>query len=62
MVVDFTYIKKLIKDKLDHKNLNDVLEFNPTSENIAKWVVETVPFCFKAIVMENDNNEAVYEK
>lgn len=61
MVVDFTYIKKLIKDRLDHKNLNDVLDFNPTSENIAKWIVDTVSHCFKASVMENNNNEAIYE-
>lgn len=62
MVVDFTKIKKLIKDKFDHKNLNDVVDFNPTSENLAKYIVDTVPNCHKAIVRENENNEAIYEE
>ena len=32
MVMDFTHIQNEIKDKLDHKNLNDVLSFNTTAE------------------------------
>lgn len=31
-------IKKFIDDALDHKNLNDFLDFNPTAENIAKYI------------------------
>ena len=41
MVLDFTKIKELVKDKLDHKILNDVLDFNPTAENIAYSVSYT---------------------
>ena len=36
MVVDFTHIKRRVIDMLDHKVLNDVLDFNPTAENIAR--------------------------
>lgn len=61
VVVDFTEIKKIVHGKLDHQNLNEVLDFNPTSENIAKWIVDNVPFCYKAIVRESQNNEATYE-
>ena len=61
MVVDFTEIKKIVHGKLDHQNLNEALDFNPTSENIAKWIVDNVPFCYKAIVRESQNNEAIYE-
>jgi 6-pyruvoyltetrahydropterin/6-carboxytetrahydropterin synthase len=61
MVVDFTHIERLIKNKMSHKHLNEAFDFNPTAENIAKWVVDSVPLCFKAIVKENDNNEAIYE-
>lgn len=62
MVCDFTKIKKLIHERLDHQNLNEVLDFNPTAENIAHWVVKTVPLCYKATVIESENNEATYEK
>ncbi|MBP5569872.1 MAG: 6-carboxytetrahydropterin synthase, partial [Prevotella sp.] len=37
MVVDFTVIKRQVKQQIDHQVLNDVLPFNPTAENIAKW-------------------------
>ncbi|MDR2077961.1 MAG: 6-carboxytetrahydropterin synthase QueD [Rickettsiales bacterium] len=61
MVVDFSQIKKIISDKLDHKNLNDVFNFSPTSENIAKWLVEHIPFCYRASVRESSSSEAIYE-
>jgi 6-pyruvoyltetrahydropterin/6-carboxytetrahydropterin synthase len=62
MVIDFSKIKKLIVEKIDHKNLNDVLDFNSTAENLAKWVVDTIPFCYKATVEEAVGSEATYEK
>jgi 6-pyruvoyltetrahydropterin/6-carboxytetrahydropterin synthase len=62
MVVDFSEIKRLIKTPLDHKNLNEVLDFNPTAENMARWCTEQIPQCYKAIVQESEGNVAVYEK
>ncbi|MCH5219184.1 MAG: 6-carboxytetrahydropterin synthase [Muribaculaceae bacterium] len=62
MVTDFTVIKELICDKLDHACLNDVLPFNPTAENIACWVVENVPNCYRADVQESEGNVASYVK
>ena len=53
--------KKKISDKLDHQNLNEVLPFNPTAENIARWIVERVPCCYKAKVQESEGNTAIYE-
>lgn len=35
ILFDFTNVKILIKDRLDHKLLNEVLALNPTAENIA---------------------------
>ena len=60
MVTDFSHIKSLIKEKLDHKVLNDVVPFNPTAENLAKWVVDTVPNCYRADVQESEGNIASY--
>ncbi len=62
MVIDFSHIKKLVKEKLDHKNLNDILPFNTTAENMAKWICDQVPQCFKVMVQESENNTAWYEK
>lgn len=62
MILDYSKIKELIHDFLDHKYLNDLLDFNPTAENIAKWIVDTVPFCYRADVIESRDNEATYIK
>ena len=58
MVEDFTHIKKVIQSKMDHANLNEIFDFNPTAENIAEWIVKKLPLCYKAIVEESDNNFA----
>lgn len=62
MVVDFTVIKRMIKGRLDHKVLNDVLPCNPTAENIARWICDQIPLCYKVEVQENHGNVAIYEK
>ena len=63
MVEDFTLIKKEIHDKLDHQYLNKVPELrgiNPTAENIAKWICEQIPTCYKVEVQESEGNIATY--
>ena len=61
MVTDFTLIKRNIMSKIDHKNLNEVLDFSPTAENLAKWICDETPNCFKVETRESENNKAVYE-
>ena len=61
MVADFTHIKQMITGKLDHAVLNDVLPLNPTAENLARWIVDTIPTCYRADVHESEGNTASYE-
>ncbi|AEE14606.1 6-pyruvoyl tetrahydropterin synthase and hypothetical protein [Thermodesulfobium narugense DSM 14796] len=43
MLIDFRIIKKKLKeilDTFDHKLLNDVVPFSPTSENLSKYIFD----------------------
>lgn len=62
MVIDFKHVKNKIHSYLDHGNFNDLLPFNPTAENIARWIVEQISTCYKATVQESEGNIATYEK
>lgn len=62
MVEDFSLIKQNIKEKLDHKNLNEIFGFNPTAENVASWICSQIPLCYKVIVQECNENIALYER
>ena len=63
MVYDFKHIKNKISDKLDHQYINDILDFNPTAENIAKWICEQIgEKCYKVSVQESEGNVAIYER
>lgn len=61
MVVDFTVIKEKIHDMFDHRILNDVIDFNPTAENLARHIVDSIPTCYRCEVQESEGNTAVYE-
>jgi 6-pyruvoyltetrahydropterin/6-carboxytetrahydropterin synthase len=58
MVVDYNHIKHVIHDYLDHGDFNELLPFNPTAENIARWVVDQLPQCYKCVVVESEKNVA----
>ncbi len=61
MVCDFTHIKTAVM-RLDHQCLNDLLPFNPTAENIARWITEQIPHCYRTEVQESEGNIAAYEE
>ncbi len=62
MVIDFTKVKRLIQDRLDHQCLNELFDFNPTAENLARWIAEEVPHCYKVTFQESEGNVACYVK
>lgn len=63
MVIDFKHIKNKISDKLDHQYLNDIVDFNPTAENMAKFICDEIgDICYKVSVQESEGNIAIYEK
>lgn len=61
MVTDFTHIKQTVTERLDHACLNNVVEFNPTAENLARWICENIPNCYRVDVRESEGNTASYE-
>ena len=62
MVIDFTKVKEQIHGYLDHGNFNELLPFNPTAENIARWICEQIDNCYRVEVQESVGNTAAYEK
>jgi len=72
MVVDFSMLKTLITDWLDHSHLNDTLGENPTAERIAFIILRRInaaienkkhsPKCYKVFVEESEGNGAIYEE
>jgi len=69
MLIDFKIIKlhlaKLLKGKFDHKFLNEVIDFNPTAENLSRYIFFYLKKSFnsytnitidKVRVWENDKN------
>ncbi len=71
MVLDFRFLKDKLNsvlDKLDHKYLNNLDYFkkiNPTSENIAKYIYESlkdkVPGLVSITVWESEKSCAIYD-
>lgn len=58
MIEDFEYIEKQVKGSLDGKYINEIpgLSFvSPTMENMAKWICEIVPHCYKVRIEDLDN-------
>ena len=61
MVLDFTKIKEIV-NQLDHQHINNIVPFNPTAENMAKWLCDQIPHCIGVSVQETEGNVAIYEK
>jgi len=59
MIIDFTKIKSIV-NQLDHAIINDFVD-EPTAENIAKYLCDSIPYCYKIEVQESENNLVIYE-
>ncbi len=69
MVIDFTKLKEIVNE-LDHKNLNEVLIFEPTAEMLAQHIHDQIKNNFKKnksarvliTIWEADNSSITYTK
>ena len=65
MVIDFTKLKEIV-DELDHRNLNQILDFEPTAENISKYLYERIKKEIKGNVIielqESEGAKIIYFK
>jgi len=63
MIMDFDHMASSLKDKLDHKILNDIIDFNPTAENLAKFICDFfAPHCYRVDIEESEGNTASFIK
>jgi 6-pyruvoyltetrahydropterin/6-carboxytetrahydropterin synthase len=67
-VIDYRsldFVKEYIDARLDHRHLNDVFDFNPSAENIAKHLFELfkekLPQLYAVEVSETPKTSAIYE-
>lgn len=62
---ELSLIKEYIDNKLDHRHLNDVFDFNPTAENLAKALYDIfivyVPQIYAIEISETPKTSATYE-
>ncbi|MEO0093749.1 MAG: 6-carboxytetrahydropterin synthase QueD [candidate division WOR-3 bacterium] len=65
LTYDFTELKNDIKKILpDHQLLNEVFDFNPTAENLAKYFYKELKKWYpvkKVVVWETEDSAAEYE-
>lgn len=58
-------VKRYIDNTLDHRHLNDLFPFNPTAENLAKYLYDVfkkdIPELYAVEVSETPKTTAVYE-
>ena len=62
MVVDFKQLKNIIENMLDHRYINEVVDFNPTAENLACHICNNIEHCYKVSFQETEGNVACYVK
>ena len=58
LLIDFVVFKRIVKkqvlDRIDHKNLNDILE-NPSAENLVVWIWDQLENLKELLLVEMDD-------
>jgi len=57
MVLDFKDIKKVIDDRFDHKDINTMVTYNPTAENISKDIYDLILNMLSKLASSDDSTE-----
>jgi 6-pyruvoyltetrahydropterin/6-carboxytetrahydropterin synthase len=61
---ELSVVKNFIDTNVEHRHLNDVVDFNPTAENLAKWFYDVlkpfIPELNSVAVKETDKTQAMY--
>lgn len=59
------FVKKYIDENLDHRHLNDITGFNPTAENLAKYLFDVfkpqINELYAVEISETSKTSAIYE-
>jgi len=62
---ELDFVKEYIDLNLDHRHLNDIFEFNPSAENISKYLYDifkkNLPELYAVEVSETPKTTAIYE-
>lgn len=56
MVIDFKEVKEAMKsleEVVDHRCLNDILDFNPTAEKLALWIKVFFTYKLQSVYIES---------
>ena len=59
MIIDIDSIIKAI-EKLNHTNLNEIIPFNPTTENLAKYICHLIPHCYRVDISRGEDDKTTY--
>lgn len=73
MVIDFMHLKRAVHDRFDHRHLNPLMGNNPTAENMAKSIADSLNnnrnedearglYIYRVDVEETKNNIATWEE
>lgn len=60
-IIDYNDVALMLNESIDKQFMNDRFDFNPTFENLAKWICNEIVPCYK-IKIENSDMCVIYEE